>query len=318
MDFSDVRGQGHVKRAIEIAAAGGHGMLIIGPPGSGKSMLSKRVPTILPPMTMEEAIEATKIHSICGLLLDKAFVATRPFRSPHHTVSDVGLLGGGVNPSPGEISIAHHGVLFLDELPEFKRTTLEVLRQPLEDGRVTISRAAGTLTFPAEFMLVAAMNPCPCGFFGDPKRKCRCAPQQVERYRERISGPLLDRIDLHVEAPAVSFDDLRSDETGEPSAAIRERVFACRQVQQKRFGSGKVRVNARMSSQQFRKFCTLDSEGEGMLRMAMDQLNFSARAHDRILKVARTIADLAGSDAISGEHVSEAIQYRTLDRKLWA
>ncbi len=318
VDFSDVRGQGHVKRAIEIAAAGGHGMLIIGPPGSGKSMLSKRVPTILPPMTMEEAIEATKIHSICGLLLDKAFVATRPFRAPHHTVSDVGLLGGGVNPSPGEISIAHHGVLFLDELPEFKRTTLEVLRQPLEDGRVTISRAAGTLTFPAEFMLVAAMNPCPCGFFGDAKRKCRCAPQQVERYRERISGPLLDRIDLHVEAPAVSFDDLRSDETGEPSAAIRERVFACRQVQQKRFGPGKVRVNARMSSQQFRKFCTLDSEGEGMLRMAMDQLNFSARAHDRILKVARTIADLAGSDAISGEHVSEAIQYRTLDRKLWA
>ena len=318
VDFSDVRGQGHVKRAIEIAAAGGHGMLIIGPPGSGKSMLSKRVPTILPPMTMEEAIEATKIHSICGLLLDKAFVATRPFRSPHHTVSDVGLLGGGVNPSPGEISIAHHGVLFLDELPEFKRTTLEVLRQPLEDGRVTISRAAGTLTFPAEFMLVAAMNPCPCGFFGDAKRKCRCAPQQVERYRERISGPLLDRIDLHVEAPAVSFDDLRSDETGEPSAAIRERVFACRQVQQKRFGSGKVRVNARMSSQQFRKYCTLDSEGEGMLRMAMDQLNFSARAHDRILKVARTIADLAGTDAIGGEHVSEAIQYRTLDRKLWA
>ncbi len=281
-------------------------------------MLSKRVPTVLPPMTMEEAIEATKIHSICGLLQEKAFVATRPFRAPHHTVSDVGLLGGGVSPSPGEISIAHHGVLFLDELPEFKRTTLEVLRQPLEDGRVTVTRAAGTVTFPAEFMLVAAMNPCPCGFFGDPKRKCRCAPQQVERYRERISGPLLDRIDLHVEAPAVSFDDLRSDETGEPSAAIRERVFACRKVQQKRFGPGKVRVNARMSSQQFRKYCTLDSEGEGMLRMAMEQLNFSARAHDRILKVARTIADLGGSEAIGGEHVSEAIQYRTLDRKLWA
>ena len=281
-------------------------------------MLSKRVPTVLPPMTMEEAIEATKIHSICGLLQEKAFVATRPFRAPHHTVSDVGLLGGGVSPSPGEISIAHHGVLFLDELPEFKRTTLEVLRQPLEDGRVTVTRAAGTVTFPAEFMLVAAMNPCPCGFFGDPKRKCRCAPQQVERYRERISGPLLDRIDLHVEAPAVSFDDLRSDETGEPSAAIRERVFACRKVQQKRFGPGKVRVNARMSSQQFRKYCTLDSDGEGMLRMAMEQLNFSARAHDRILKVARTIADLGGSEAIGGEHVSEAIQYRTLDRKLWA
>jgi magnesium chelatase family protein len=318
VDFSDVRGQNHVKRAIEIAAAGGHGMLIIGPPGSGKSMLSKRIPTVLPPMTMEEAIEATKIHSICGLLDEKAFVATRPFRSPHHTVSDVGLLGGGINPSPGEISVAHHGVLFLDELPEFKRTTLEVLRQPLEDGRVTVTRAAGTVNFPAEFMLIAAMNPCPCGFFGDPKRKCRCTPQQVERYRDRISGPLLDRIDLHVEAPAVSFDELRGEETGEPSAAVRERVIACRGVQQKRFAGTKARTNARMSSQQFRKFCTLDSEGEGMLRMAMDQLNFSARAHDRILKVARTIADLAGSDSIGSEHVGEAIQYRSLDRKLWA
>lgn len=318
VDFADVRGQNHVKRAIEISAAGGHGMLLIGPPGSGKSMLSKRVPTILPPMTMEEAIETTKIHSIAGLLLEKSFVATRPFRSPHHTVSDAGLLGGGANPAPGEISIAHHGVLFLDELPEFKRTTLEVLRQPLEDGRVTVSRAAGTVTFPAEFMLVAAMNPCPCGFFGDPKRKCRCTPQQVERYRDRISGPLLDRIDLHVEAPAVSFDDLRSDETGEPSAAIRARVMECRAIQQKRFAGRKSRVNARMSSQQFRQFCTLDSEGEGMLRMAMDRLNFSARAHDRILKVARTIADLAGSETIGAEHVGEAIQYRTLDRKLWA
>ncbi len=318
VDFADVRGQNHVKRAIEIAAAGGHGMLLIGPPGSGKSMLSKRVPTILPPMTMEEAIETTKIHSIAGLLLERSFVATRPFRAPHHTVSDAGLLGGGANPSPGEISIAHHGVLFLDELPEFKRTTLEVLRQPLEDGRVTVSRAAGTVTFPAEFMLVAAMNHCPCGFFGDPKRKCRCTPQQVERYRDRISGPLLDRIDLHVEAPAVSFDDLRSDQTGEPSAEIRARVTECHAIQQKRFIGSKVRVNARMSSQQFRQFCTLDSEGEGMLRMAMDQLNFSARAHDRILKVARTIADLAASDKIGPDHVGEAIQYRTLDRKLWA
>ena len=293
-------------------------MLLIGPRGSGKSMLSKRVPTILPPMTMEEAIETTKIHSIAGLLLEKSFVATRPFRSPHHTVSDAGLLGGGANPAPGEISIAHHGVLFLDELPEFKRTTLEVLRQPLEDGRVTVSRAAGTVTFPAEFMLVAAMNPCPCGFFGDAKRKCRCTPQQVERCRDRISGPLLDRIDLHVEAPAVSFDDLRSTETGEPSAAIRARVTECHAIQQKRFTGSKVRVNARMSSQQFRQFCTLDSEGEGMLRMAMDQLNFSARAHDRILKVARTIADLAASEKIGPDHVGEAIQYRTLDRKLWA
>lgn len=318
VDFADVRGQHHVKRAIEIAAAGGHGLLLIGPPGSGKSMLSKRVPTILPPMTMEEAIETTKIHSICGLLLDKGFVAARPFRDPHHTVSDVGLLGGGMNPTPGEISIAHHGVLFLDELPEFKRTTLEVLRQPLEDGRVTVSRAAGTMTFPAEFMLVAAMNPCPCGYHGDPKRQCRCTPQQVERYRERISGPLLDRIDLHVEAPSVSFDELRGTGSGEPSAAIRERVVHARNAQQARFGAGKVRINARMGTAHLRKHCALDSEAEGLLRMAMDSLNLSARGHDRVLKVARTIADLAGSGPIAPEHLSEAIQYRTLDRKLWA
>src|SRR5688572_19652044 len=255
VDFADVRGQHHVKRAIEVGAAGGHGLLLIGPPGSGKSMISKRVPTILPPMTMEEAIETTKIHSICGLLLDKSFVATRPFRSPHHTVSDVGLLGGGMNPSPGEISVAHHGVLFLDELPEFKRTTLEVLRQPLEDGRVTVSRASGTMTFPAEFMLVAAMNPCPCGYHGDPKRSCRCTQVQVERYREKISGPLLDRIDLHVEAPAVPFEELRQRESGEPSAGMRERVVAAREVQRSRFGPGKTRVNARMSSARVRKHC---------------------------------------------------------------
>jgi magnesium chelatase family protein len=318
VDFADVRGQQHVRRAIEIAAAGGHGLLLIGPPGSGKSMLSKRVPTILPPMTMEEAIETTKIHSITGLLLDKSFVATRPFRAPHHTVSDAGLLGGGVNPGPGEISIAHHGVLFLDELPEFKRTTLEVLRQPMEDGRVTVSRAAGTVTFPAEFMLVAAMNPCPCGFHGDPKRQCRCTPQQVERYRDRISGPLLDRIDLHVEAPAVPFEDLRSEERAESSASMRERVVRVREIQRERFGAGsKVRLNARMSSNHVRKFCALDADAENLLRMAMDNLSLSARAHDRILKVARTIADLAGSEHIAPEHIAEAIQYRSLDRKLW-
>ena len=318
VDFADVRGQHHVKRAIEVAAAGGHGLLLIGPPGSGKSMISKRVATILPPLTMEEAIESTKIHSICGLLLDKSFVATRPFRAPHHTVSDAGLLGGGMNPSPGEISIAHHGVLFLDELPEFKRTTLEVLRQPMEDGRVTVSRAAGTMTFPAEFMLVAAMNPCPCGFHGDPKRQCRCTPQQVEKYRERISGPLLDRIDLHVEAPAVPFEELRSEEKSEPSAAIRERIVRARDIQRARFGAtNKVRLNARMGSQHVRKFCALSADAENLLRMAMDNLNLSARGHDRILKVSRTIADLAGCEAIAPEHIGEAIQYRTLDRKLW-
>jgi magnesium chelatase family protein len=318
VDFSDVRGQHHVKRAIEVAAAGGHGLLLIGPPGSGKSMISKRVATILPPMSMEEAIETTKIHSICGLLLDKSFVATRPFRAPHHTVSDVGLLGGGMSPSPGEISVAHNGVLFLDELPEFKRTTLEVLRQPLEDGRVTVSRAAGTMTFPAEFMLVAAMNPCPCGYHGDAKRSCRCSGVQVERYREKISGPLLDRIDLHVEAPAVPYTELRQGEPGEPSSSIRERVVAAREAQRDRFGPGKIRVNARMSSAQVRKFCALDSDAEAMLRMAMESLHLSARAHDRILKVSRTIADLAGSSGVAAEHISEAIQYRTLDRKLWA
>jgi magnesium chelatase family protein len=321
VDFSDVRGQHHVKRAIEVAVAGNHNALFIGPPGSGKSMIAKRIPTIIPPMTLEEAIESTKIHSICGLLLDPehSFVATRPFRSPHHTISDVGLLGGGVNPTPGEISIAHNGVLFLDELPEFRRQTLEVMRQPLEDARVTISRAAGSMTFPSDFMLVAAMNPCKCGYFGDPKRECRCSSIDVQRYRDRISGPLLDRIDIHVEVPAVQYRDISSNVPGEPSEAIRERVKTAREVQRHRFERhGKTRCNSRMSAQLIKRHCQLDEAAEGMMKMAMTELNFSARAYDRILKVARTIADLAGSESILAEHVGEAIQYRTLDRNLWA
>jgi magnesium chelatase family protein len=289
-------------------------------------MIAKRIATIIPPMTLEEAIESTKIHSICGLLTDPdhAFVAVRPFRSPHHTISDVGLLGGSSNPSPGEVSIAHNGVLFLDELPEFHRSTLEVLRQPLEDGRVTISRAAGTMTFPADFMLVAAMNPCPCGYFGDPKRECRCTPQQVDRYRDRISGPLLDRIDIHLEVPPLQYREISSDESGELSASIRQRVGAVRALQQQRFlsstnrpGNGHVRCNARMTSRMIKSFCALDSEAAGIMEMAMTELNFSARAYDRILKVARTIADLEGLPNIASHHIAEAIQYRTLDRNLW-
>lgn len=321
VDFSEVRGQHHVKRAIEVAVAGAHNLLMLGPPGSGKSMISKRVPTIMPPMTLEEAIESTKIHSISGLLLDPAqsFVATRPFRAPHHTISDAGLLGGSANPTPGEISMAHNGVLFLDELPEFRRQTLEVMRQPLEDGRVTISRAAGSMTFPAEFILVAAMNPCPCGYFGaGGKRECRCSPLQVERYRDRISGPLLDRIDIHVEVPAVQYREMSSNELAESSATIRLRVERAREVQQARFGGkAKVRTNARMSAKQIKTFCALGEEAEGMIKMAMTELNLSARAYDRILKVARTIADLDGAERIAANHIGEAIQYRTLDRNLW-
>lgn len=318
-DFSEVKGQLQVKRAIEVAVAGGHNILFIGPPGSGKSMLAKRIPTIIPPMTLEEAIETTKIHSICGLLNEKnAFVAIRPFRSPHHTISDIGLLGGSTNPTPGEVSIAHNGVLFLDELPEFRRSTLEVMRQPLEDGWVVISRAAGTMTFPADFMLVTAMNPCPCGYFGDPARECRCSPAQVERYRSRISGPLLDRIDIHVEAPAVHYRELSSTAPAESSTDIRARVIDARARQKARFSSGKkTACNARMGHSQIRKFCALESSGQEMLRHAMEDLQLSARAYDRILKVSRTIADLAGAEKIDSLHISEAIQYRTLDRKLW-
>ena len=282
-------------------------------------MLSKRIATIMPPMALEEAIETTKIHSIAGLLgAEKSFVATRPFRSPHHTISDVGLLGGSAIPTPGEVSLAHNGVLFLDELPEFKRSTLEVMRQPLEDGQVTISRAAGSLTFPSEFMLVAAMNPCPCGYFGDLKRECRCSPVQVQRYRQRISGPLLDRIDLHIEVPAVEYRDMSSERTEESSSAIRERVVKARERQQKRFAKEKkTTCNARMGPRQIKTHCKLSDESQELIRVAMTELNLSARAYDRILKVSRTIADLAASDSITPEHVSEAIQYRTFDRTLW-
>jgi magnesium chelatase family protein len=312
-------GQQHVKRAVEVAAAGAHNLLMIGPPGSGKSMIAKRLPTILPPITMVEAIETTKIHSICGLLNgSRQFVTERPFRSPHHTVSDAGLLGGSAQPSPGEVSLAHNGVLFLDELPEFHRSTLEVLRQPLEDGKVTISRAAGSMTFPASFMLVAAMNPCPCGHYGNPRRECRCSPSQVQRYRSRLSGPLLDRIDLHIEVPAIEMNELTSTDEAEGSAAIRDRVRRARLVQQRRFArEGLIRNNGQMTTRLLKKHCRLDTDGIELIRGAVSNLNLSARAYDRILKVARTIADLAGADQITADHLGEAVQYRTLDRGLW-
>jgi magnesium chelatase family protein len=319
VDFSDVKGQGHVKRAIEVAVAGGHNVLMIGPPGSGKSMLSKRIPTIIPPMSIEEAIETTKIHSVAGLLHDdQSFVPTRPFRSPHHTISDVGLLGGSATPAPGEVSLAHNGVLFLDELPEFKRSALEVMRQPLEDGKVTISRASGSVTFPCEFMLVAAMNPCPCGYFGDLKRECRCGPTQVQRYRQRISGPLLDRIDLHIEVPAVEYRDVSSERAEENSSPVRERVQHARQIQHQRFRDERnVTCNARMAARHLKQHSKLGSDAQDLIRVAMTDLNLSARAYDRILKVARTIADLENKIDILPDHVSEAIQYRTFDRTLW-
>ncbi len=318
VDFSDVKGQFAVKRALEVACAGGHNIIMIGPPGSGKTMLAKRIPTILPPMSLDEAMEVTRIYSISGLLPpNKALITERPFRSPHHSASRSGLVGGGAYPRPGEVSLAHRGVLFLDELPEFDRGVLEVLRQPMEDGRVTISRAKQTLTFPASFMLVASMNPCPCGFATDPSKRCTCSPSQVRRYLMKVSGPLMDRIDIHIEVARLNYEELQSIDTGESSLRIRERVEKARQVQRERFYKESIYCNADMDQKHIRKFCVIPPDAKILLREAILKLNLSARAYDKVLKLSRTIADLDGSCSIKVEHVEEAIQYRSLDRSGW-